>query len=156
MDPHSLVAEDALFLETFDLRLSSDMLTIMDKSSFIKRMFEDIAFSYDLQNSVLSLRRDVSWRKVLARSLRIPSEGVVLDLATGTTEIAVEICSQRPEAKVVGVDISSRMLEIGRKKIRSRRMEERIQLGLGDGRLLPFKDASFCAATHGFRSSQYR
>ncbi len=122
----------------------------MDKSSFIRRMFEDIAFSYDLQNSVLSLRRDISWRRVLARSLRIPCKGIVLDLATGTTEIAVEICRQRPEAKVVGVDISSGMLDIGRRKVKARKMEERIQLGLGDGRLLPFKEASFCAATMAF------
>jgi demethylmenaquinone methyltransferase / 2-methoxy-6-polyprenyl-1,4-benzoquinol methylase len=123
----------------------------MDKPSFIRRMFEDIAFSYDLQNSVLSLRRDILWRKVLARSLRAACpEGIILDAATGTTEVAIEICLQNPSARIVGLDISQRMLGIGRRKILSRRVGDRVYLGLGDGRRLPLKDASVSAVSMAF------
>lgn len=122
----------------------------MDKPSFIRRMFEDIAFSYDLQNSVLSLRRDVSWRKVLAGCVQSPCSGPILDVATGTSEVAIEICRQEKGATVFGVDISPRMLEIGRKKVKARGMEERIHLGLGDGRRLPLKDSSVRAVIMAF------
>jgi demethylmenaquinone methyltransferase/2-methoxy-6-polyprenyl-1,4-benzoquinol methylase len=122
----------------------------MDKTSFVRRMFEEIAFSYDLQNSVLSLRRDVSWRKVLARSVCIPYSGLILDAATGTSEVAIEICRQKETARVVGVDISPRMLAIGGEKVRARQMDDRIRLGLGDGRRLPFKDETFHAVTMAF------
>ena len=61
----------------------------------VRRMFEDIAFSYDLQNSILSLRIDVLWRKVLADLIE-PGYGLVLDAATGTGEVALEIRRRRP------------------------------------------------------------
>lgn len=121
-----------------------------DKTSFIRRMFEDIAFSYDLQNSVLSLRRDVSWRRILARSVSAPCEGIILDAATGTSEVAIEICRREQTARVIGLDISPRMLAIGSKKVRARRMEDRIHLSLGDTRRLPFADESFLAVCISF------
>jgi demethylmenaquinone methyltransferase / 2-methoxy-6-polyprenyl-1,4-benzoquinol methylase len=121
-----------------------------DKTSFVRRMFEDIAFSYDLQNSVLSLRRDISWRRVLARSIRAQGEGMILDAATGTSEVAIEICRQRPDARVVGLDFSPRMLEIGIRKVKARNLGARIHLGLGDGRRLPFRDGAFRAVCIAF------
>ncbi|UCG13369.1 MAG: ubiquinone/menaquinone biosynthesis methyltransferase [Deltaproteobacteria bacterium] len=124
----------------------------------VKRMFEAIAFSYDFQNSFLSLRRDSYWRRVLARCIQLHGEGLILDMATGTAEVAVEICRQHLRAKVVGVDFSPRMLKIGRKKVRSRGMESRIRLSLGDGRQLPVKSGIFDAATiaFGIRNIQER
>lgn len=113
-------------------------------------MFEDIAFSYDLQNSVLSFRRDISWRRVLARSIRTAGKGMVLDAATGTSEVAIEIYRQNQDVRVVGLDISARMLEIGLKKVKTRRAGDRIDLGLGDGRRLPFKNESFLAVCMAF------
>ncbi|RJR47601.1 MAG: bifunctional demethylmenaquinone methyltransferase/2-methoxy-6-polyprenyl-1,4-benzoquinol methylase UbiE [Desulfobacteraceae bacterium] len=115
----------------------------MDKTSFVRKMFEDIAFSYDLQNSVLSLGRDIAWRKVLARSFVPACSGLILDAATGTSEVAMEICRQDETAHVVGIDISPNMLGIAREKVRTRHMENRVDLGLGDGRSLPFKDDTF-------------
>jgi demethylmenaquinone methyltransferase / 2-methoxy-6-polyprenyl-1,4-benzoquinol methylase len=122
----------------------------MDKPAFIRRMFEDIAFSYDCQNSVLSLRRDVSWRRALVRTIRSPQQGILLDAATGTSEVGIEICRQNPEARVVGLDISSRMLEIGRRKVHARGFNDRIHLGMGDGRRLPLKDSSVTAVSMAF------
>ncbi|MEW6667797.1 MAG: ubiquinone/menaquinone biosynthesis methyltransferase [Thermodesulfobacteriota bacterium] len=122
----------------------------MDRSTFIRRMFQEIAFSYDFQNSFLSLRRDVHWRKVLAQSIRQDEGTVVLDAATGTAEVAIEICRWRPGTRVVGVDFSPRMLVIGRKKLRARCLEDRVALATGDARRTPFKGASFGGVTMAF------
>ncbi len=70
----------------------------------------------------------------MAQCLTFPGEALVLDMATGTAEVAVEICKYHPQAKVVGVDFSPKMLKMGRRKVRSRRLESRIHLSLGDGR----------------------
>jgi demethylmenaquinone methyltransferase/2-methoxy-6-polyprenyl-1,4-benzoquinol methylase len=113
-------------------------------------MFETIAFSYDLQNSFLSLRRDSYWRRALARSLQVQGKARILDMATGTAEVAIEICRRHPQAEVTGIDFSQNMLAIGRKKVSSRNLDRRIHMSLGDGRWLPLKSASFEAATIAF------
>jgi demethylmenaquinone methyltransferase/2-methoxy-6-polyprenyl-1,4-benzoquinol methylase len=124
----------------------------------VKRMFDKIAFSYDFQNSFLSLRRDVYWRRVMAQSLRLPEKSCVLDMATGTAEVAIEICRHHPKTRVVGLDFSAKMLAVGRKKVAARNMNNRIDLGLGDGRRLPVKSDYFDAATiaFGIRNIQER
>jgi len=116
----------------------------------IKRMFESIAFSYDFQNSFLSLRRDSYWRRVMARCLCLSRKALVLDMATGTGEVAVEICRHHPEVRVVGVDFSPKMLTVGRRKGKFTKFDNRIHLSLGDGRQLPLKSGSFDAATIAF------
>jgi demethylmenaquinone methyltransferase/2-methoxy-6-polyprenyl-1,4-benzoquinol methylase len=116
----------------------------------VKKMFETIAFSYDFQNSFLSLRRDSYWRRAMAQCLRLPTEALVLDMATGTGEVAIEICKHHPRVGVVGVDFSPKMLRIGRRKGKFKRFDSRIHLSLGDGRQLPLKSASFDAATIAF------
>ncbi|MCG6981043.1 MAG: bifunctional demethylmenaquinone methyltransferase/2-methoxy-6-polyprenyl-1,4-benzoquinol methylase UbiE [Deltaproteobacteria bacterium] len=116
----------------------------------VKRMFESIAFSYDFQNSFLSLRRDTYWRRVMAQCLHLPGEASVLDMATGTGEVAVEICRHHPRAKVIGVDFSPKMLTVGREKKKFKKFASRIHLSLGDGRQLPFQSGSFEAATIAF------
>jgi len=113
-------------------------------------MFESIAFSYDFQNSFLSLGQDISWRRTLARSVQAPRGGIVLDLATGTAELAMEICNTHPGVRVAGLDFSPRMLAIGRRKVRAKGLWQRIDLHLGDARQLPFKAASFDGATMAF------
>lgn len=111
----------------------------------IKRMFQEIAVTYDFQNSFLSLGRDIYWRRALADSVQAGDGALLLDMATGTAEIAIEICRRKPGIRVVGVDFSSKMLAIGRKKLRSGRLADRVYLSIGDGRSLPFKSA-FCDA----------
>ena len=116
----------------------------------VKRMFETIAFSYDFQNSFLSLRRDVYWRRALAQCITERDEALILDMATGTAEVAMEICKHHPGAKVVGVDFSPKMLDIGRNKVKLRKLVSRIHLSLGDGRQLPVQSGCFDAATIAF------
>jgi demethylmenaquinone methyltransferase/2-methoxy-6-polyprenyl-1,4-benzoquinol methylase len=116
----------------------------------VKRMFESIAFSYDFQNSFLSLGRDICWRRTLASSLEVPRDGLVLDLATGTAELAMAICARHPGMRVSGVDFSPRMLAIGQKKLRAKGFSKRIDLTLGDARRLPFGPETFDGATMAF------
>jgi demethylmenaquinone methyltransferase/2-methoxy-6-polyprenyl-1,4-benzoquinol methylase len=116
----------------------------------VKRMFETIAFSYDFQNSFLSLRRDSYWRRAMAQWLQLGDEALVLDMATGTAEVAVEICNHHPGARVVGVDFSPKMLDIGQKKVKTKNLDSRIHLSLGDGRQLPVQSGCFDAATIAF------
>jgi len=116
----------------------------------VRQMFESIAFSYDFQNSFLSLGQDMAWRRTLARSVQVPRAGIVLDLATGTAELAMEICNRHPGARVAGLDFSTRMLAIGQSKVRSKGLGRRIDLNLGDARRLPFRTESFDGATMAF------
>jgi demethylmenaquinone methyltransferase/2-methoxy-6-polyprenyl-1,4-benzoquinol methylase len=123
---------------------------MMMKDYQVKKMFETIAFSYDFQNSFLSLRRDVYWRRVLAQFIQVRAEAFILDIATGTAEVAIEICKHHTGAKVVGVDFSPKMIAIGQEKVKSRHLDGRIHLSLGDGRQLPVKSGHFDAATIAF------
>ena len=86
----------------------------------------------------------------MAQCLRLPTEALVLDMATGTGEVAIEICKHHPRVGVVGVDFSPKMLRFGRRKGKFKRFDSRIHLSLGDGRHLPLKSASFDAATIAF------
>ena len=116
----------------------------------MKAMFETIAGTYDFQNSFLSLRRDIYWRKALARAVRLNGRSVVLDVAIGTAEVALEICRHHPQASVVGVDFSPAMLAVGKRKIVAHGMADRITVSAGDGRWLPVRSASVDAVTISF------
>jgi len=113
-------------------------------------MFEFIAPSYDFQNTFLSLGRDIRWRKVLARRIRAGKGALVLDAASGTGELSIEICMHRPMVHVIGLDFSPQMLGIAKKKIESRDLCKRASLALGDGRLLPVRDNSIDVVTMAF------
>lgn len=112
------------------------------------RMFQDIAFSYDRQNSILSLGADIWWRYRLA-GLIGPGFGRVLDAATGTGEVALAIRRRRPGLSVIGLDFSAAMLAKARDKIRARG-ERRYHLGLADCRRLPVAEGSVAAVTMAF------
>jgi demethylmenaquinone methyltransferase/2-methoxy-6-polyprenyl-1,4-benzoquinol methylase len=120
------------------------------KNPDVKRMFETIATGYDFQNRFLSMRVDTWWRKKMVENIQECKNGLVLDVATGTAEIALEIAKQRPALQVVGVDFSPGMLGVGRKKIAQRRHEDAIHLFAGDATQLPFKGSRFDAVTIAF------
>ncbi len=120
------------------------------KDTAVKAMFESIAGSYDFQNSFLSLRRDIYWRRALAQTLHLSKGNIVLDVAIGTAEVALEICRHHPASYVMGVDFSPAMLAVGKEKIYTRKMEGRISVSAGDGRWLPIKTDSVDALTIAF------
>jgi demethylmenaquinone methyltransferase / 2-methoxy-6-polyprenyl-1,4-benzoquinol methylase len=106
-------------------------------------MFDDIAHRYDLVNRVISLGIDQSWRKKTVRSLELKPGARVLDLATGTADLAIMIAKLHPHVTLVGVDPSEKMLEVGQKKLLADQLTERVELQVGDAQALKFPDRTF-------------
>ncbi len=117
----------------------------------VSSMFGRIARWYDLLNHVLSLGQDIYWRHQLVRMARLPkdSEGVVLDLASGTLDVSLEFLRRHPKLRVLSMDFSGPMLLRGRDKIPDRD-SHRIFLALADGRRLPLPDACVDCVTIAF------
>jgi len=106
-------------------------------------MFDRIAYRYDMLNRVLSLGVDRSWRRRAVRALALRQGYRVLDVATGTADMALLVAKLYGDGNVIGVDPSRAMLEIGRTKVASRGLAGRIELVEGDAERLPFADGSF-------------
>jgi demethylmenaquinone methyltransferase/2-methoxy-6-polyprenyl-1,4-benzoquinol methylase len=113
-------------------------------------MFDRIAPRYDFVNRVLSLGLDVRWRKRTVRALALGERPRVLDLATGTGDLAIEIARSCPGATVIGLDPSPGMLEIARRKLESRGLADRVSLIVGDAQQLPQRNCELDAATIAF------
>lgn len=120
------------------------------KKGQVSRMFDNIAPYYDFLNRFLSLGIDTLWRKKAISYLKAHDPKVVLDVATGTADLAIEISKQLNVNKIVGLDIANEMLEIGRKKIKKKKLDHLIELQLGDSENLPFSDNTFDGATVAF------
>lgn len=119
------------------------------KKEQVAEMFNNIAFRYDFLNSLLSLGIHKGWRKKAVAVFKDKRPRYILDVATGTGDFAIEDLKAGPE-KVIGVDISAGMLEVGREKIRKAGLENKIELQLVDAEGLPFADNCFDAITVGF------
>lgn len=119
------------------------------KREAVEAMFDGVASRYDLLNRLLSFGLDCAWRRAAIRLLRMEAPARILDVATGTADLAIAAASMRPE-RIVGVDISEQMLARGREKVRRGGLSETIALEYGDAACLPFPDASFDAALVGF------
>ncbi len=113
-------------------------------------MFDGIAGRYDMLNRVLSLGLDQSWRRHLIDTMAPAGDAELLDLATGTADVALMIADTRPAARIVGVDPSRGMLEVGRAKVTAAGLDSRITLEVGDGQQLPFEDRRFDGACIAF------
>ena len=125
---------------------SSDSL---EKRLYVREMFSRISQRYDLMNRLMSLGRDQSWRRFAARQARIPPDGQVLDVATGTGDLAQAILEVEPTARVVGADFALPMLDVARIKMNNRSGKP-FELVGGDALQLPFPDATFDACLSGF------
>lgn len=106
-------------------------------------MFDGIAARYDLVNRVISLGIDQSWRKKTVRALELAAGHRVLDLATGTADLAIQVAQTEPSVSVVGLDPSGKMLEVGRVKVTRGALDARVELVQGDAQALPFEANSF-------------
>ena len=119
------------------------------KKEQVARMFNNISSRYDFLNHFLSLGIDILWRKKAIRSLKKHQPRQILDIATGTGDFALEALALNPE-RIIGVDISSGMLEIGRQKIKRKRVEHLIDMQMGDSEKLSFADNTFDATIVAF------
>ena len=113
-------------------------------------MFDRFAWRYDFLNHLFSLNVDKLWRNKAAKELRGLALDCVLDVATGTADMALTIRKRLNTAQIVGVDISEGMLEIGRKKIEKKKLGQFIKLQYGDSENLPFNEQTFDAVTVAF------
>ncbi len=120
------------------------------KTGQVSTMFDNIAKYYDFLNHFLSLGIDKSWRKKAIALLKEDQPQSILDVATGTGDLAIEANKQLKPQKIVGIDISVKMLEVGEQKIRKLGVENVISLQEGDSENLPFEDNSFDATMAAF------
>lgn len=120
-----------------------------ERSKRVQEMFSRITRRYDLMNRVMTGGRDRAWRRIAARELGLSAGGFVLDLATGTGDLAFAISEAYPGARVVAVDFSETILREGARKAR-RRDARSIAWGVGDALALPFPDATFDGCTNAF------
>lgn len=119
------------------------------KKEQVTEMFNSISKNYDLLNHLLSLGIDILWRKKAIKLLKPENPKTILDIATGTGDFALEALTLKPE-KIIGIDISEGMLEVGRKKMKEKGVEDTIKLELGDSENLHFADNSFDAVIAAF------
>lgn len=120
------------------------------KREQITQAFDVLAHRYDRLNRCLSLGIDLHWRRRALRHLRDAAPAHVLDVATGTADLAIMAARMLPQTHVTGIDLSESMLAVGRGKVQAAGLEKRITLAQGDGLTLPFPDATFDAATAAF------
>ena len=116
----------------------------------IAAMFDRISPKYDRLNHLLSFNIDKIWRKKTAKAVAKCHPKTILDLATGTADLAIALAKHNPQAHIIGMDISEKMLEKGKEKVKQQGFESQIELRLGDAASLPFGDNSFDAVTVAF------
>lgn len=127
------------------------MTNLTDKGRGIRDMFDHIAPRYDLLNRVLSLGIDQRWRKFAVRQLHVPAGGMVLDIATGTGDVALEIARQTDTSvRIVGSDFTQGMLVLGRDKIAASPYRDRIRLVNAPCEAMPHPAALFDGITIAF------
>jgi demethylmenaquinone methyltransferase/2-methoxy-6-polyprenyl-1,4-benzoquinol methylase len=119
------------------------------KKEQVAEMFNNISKRYDLLNHVLSLGIDIIWRKKAIKMLQKDKPKLILDIATGTGDFAIEALALNPD-KIIGVDISAGMLEEGKKKMKKKNLEHIIDLQMGDSEKLLFEDNKFDAVIVSF------
>jgi demethylmenaquinone methyltransferase/2-methoxy-6-polyprenyl-1,4-benzoquinol methylase len=115
----------------------------------VEAMFNDIAPKYDFLNHFLSLGIDIQWRKKVRKLLAASQPKTILDVATGTGDLAIELSKLNPD-QIVGLDIAANMLDIGKEKIKKKELDKVIEMQLGDSENMPFSSNTFDAVTVAF------
>jgi demethylmenaquinone methyltransferase/2-methoxy-6-polyprenyl-1,4-benzoquinol methylase len=127
-----------------------DRDSVLGKKQQVAGMFDNIAFRYDFLNRFLSAGIDMGWRKKAIRQLKDKQPATLLDVATGTADMAILASGILKPEKITGIDISNGMLELGRKKIQKLGLQNTIELLNGDSETINFGDESFEAVTVAF------
>ena len=119
------------------------------KKEQVATMFDNISKEYDGLNRVISFGIDVSWRKKVTKIVSKNNPKQILDIATGTGDLALMMSKLNPE-KIIGLDISPGMLEVGKQKIAKANLSDTIEMVVGDSENMPFEDNTFDAITVSF------
>ncbi|NMM48619.1 bifunctional demethylmenaquinone methyltransferase/2-methoxy-6-polyprenyl-1,4-benzoquinol methylase UbiE [Marinigracilibium pacificum] len=120
------------------------------KKQQVADMFNSISTKYDFLNHFLSLGIDILWRKKAVNQLKAYKPEVILDIATGTGDFAIEAANGLPAKEIIGVDISEGMLSVGRDKLKEKKLDKLITMELGDSENLRFEDNKFDAVIVAF------
>ena len=121
----------------------------LGKKEQVTKMFDTISGEYDGLNRVISFGIDIKWRKKVVEIIKATKPETVLDIATGTGDLAINL-AETSAKKIIGLDISSGMLEVGKTKIASKNLDSKIEMIIGDSENMPFEDNSFDAITVAF------
>ena len=122
----------------------------LSKKEQVAEMFDSIAYRYDFLNRFLSAGIDIIWRKNALKELKKLDPKKILDVATGTADVAIMATNSLHPEKIIGIDISDGMLNFGRKKIEKLNLGKVIELVNGDSETINFADNSFDAVTVAF------
>jgi len=121
----------------------------LGKKEQVTKMFDTISGEYDGLNRVISFGIDIKWRQKVVNIVKETNPKTILDIATGTGDLAIQL-TQTSATKIIGLDLSSGMLDIGNLKIKKKGLQDRIEMVLGDSENIPFKDNTFDAITVAF------
>ncbi|PKH49289.1 bifunctional demethylmenaquinone methyltransferase/2-methoxy-6-polyprenyl-1,4-benzoquinol methylase UbiE [Tenacibaculum sp. Bg11-29] len=121
----------------------------LGKKEQVAKMFDNISEDYDGLNRIISLGIDVSWRKKVVKLIGENNPQQILDIATGTGDLALMMAKLNPK-KIIGLDISSGMLEVGKQKIAKANLSDKIEMIVGDSENIPFDNNTFDAITVSF------
>ena len=121
----------------------------LGKKAQVTQMFDTISKNYDGLNRVISLGIDVKWRKKVVRIVSKSSPNTILDIATGTGDLAINLV-KTGASKIVGLDISPGMLANGKEKVTQKHLNKKIEMVIGDSENLPFENDAFDAITVAF------
>ncbi|WP_397364852.1 bifunctional demethylmenaquinone methyltransferase/2-methoxy-6-polyprenyl-1,4-benzoquinol methylase UbiE [Olleya sp. R77988] len=121
----------------------------LGKKEQVTKMFDTISGEYDGLNRVISFGIDIKWRKKVVALIKATNPKNVLDIATGTGDLAINLAETSAD-KIVGLDISSGMLEVGKQKIKAKNLDQKIEMIIGDSENMPFDDNTFDAITVAF------
>jgi demethylmenaquinone methyltransferase/2-methoxy-6-polyprenyl-1,4-benzoquinol methylase len=124
--------------------------TKQSKGEQVEEMFDNIAPAYDFMNRAMTLGIDRNWRKKVVKAVAAATPSAILDVATGTGDLAIQLAKANPQAQLTGIDLSEGMLEVGRRKVAQANLDNRITLRQADCLALPFADASFDIVTVAF------
>lgn len=122
----------------------------LNKKQQVEQMFNNISANYDKLNRVISFGIDVEWRKKVVALVNAKKPKKILDIATGTGDLAINLAKKTNAVEIIGLDISEGMLEVGRQKIQNEGLSKKVEMMLGDSEDLPFSNNSFDAITVAF------
>ncbi len=122
----------------------------LEKKKQVEQMFDTISGNYDDLNRVISLGSDLKWRKKVIKLVSETNPEIILDIATGTGDLAIKFADKSRASKIVGLDLSEGMLSVARKKINGTTLADKLEFIQGDSEALPFEENTFDAITVSF------
>lgn len=122
----------------------------LNKKEQVEQMFDNISENYDGLNRVITFGTDLKWRKKVIQQVCDTNPNKVLDIATGTGDLAIQFAKKLPNSEITGLDLSEGMLNVARQKIAGTDLEKNLSFIKGDSEALPFEDNSFQAVTVSF------